>query len=162
MNGEGKNNMLLCLNCYKVYNQKTIKNNMCKVKNCHGDIVEIDELFTPVIIELNRKGYKTKFCCSGHYTESSPDSYIYFEDDVELPSLPEGYRYDQDIYVDVDWDKWNMTERKTIRRIFDKDKSIGELSKDIFMNAVSVLEWAEGLEEVNKGMEEMEELYIDL
>lgn len=142
--------MLLCLNCYKVYNQKTIKNNICKVKNCHGDIVEIDELFTPVIAELNRKGYKTRYCCSGHYAESSPDSYIYFEDGIQLPSLPEGYRYDQDIYPEVDWDKWNMSERKTIRRLFDKDNGIGGLSKDIFNNAVSVLKWAEGLPELNK------------
>lgn len=28
--------------------------------------VEIDEAIAPVIRELNLKGYKTKFCCSGH------------------------------------------------------------------------------------------------
>jgi hypothetical protein len=41
-----------------------------------------------------------------------------------------------------------MSEKKTIRKIFDKDKSINELSKDIFSNAISVLEWAEGLEDI--------------
>jgi hypothetical protein len=98
--------MLLCLSCYNIYNQKTIKNNMCKVKNCYGDIVEIDKLFAPAIAELNGKGYKTQYCCSAHYTDNqSIDSYIYFHDDIELPSFPEGFKYDQDVYLDVDWDK---------------------------------------------------------
>jgi len=121
---------------------------MCKVKECYGDVVEVDELFAPVIAELNRKGYKTKYCCSGHYTDFQPaDSYIYFEDNILLPSFPKGYKYDQDIYLDVDWDKWNMSGRKTIRNVFDKDKSVGDLSKDIFNSAICLLEWAEGLEE---------------
>ena len=32
----------------------------------HDEHVEIDELIAPIIRELNLKGYKTKFCCSGH------------------------------------------------------------------------------------------------
>jgi len=154
--------MLLCLNCYKIYNQKTIKNNMCKVKNCHGDIVEVDELFTPVIAELNRKGYKTRTCCSGHFDNNAYNaynSYIYFEDNILLPSLPDGYMYDQDLYPWVDWEG---QEKNIIRIQFDdKNKSFNELSKDIFMNAIGVLEWAEELEEFGgvkvKKMKEMEE-----
>ena len=134
--------MLLCLNCYKIYNQKTIKNNMCKVKECYGDVVEIDELFVPVIAELNRKGYRTRYCCSGHYTKDSITTYIMFEDFIELPSLPEGYNYDVD---------WTIRNGNTdIEKYIDKNKSFNELSKDIFNNAVSVLEWAEGLKELNE------------
>ena len=32
----------------------------------HDGQVEIDEVIAPIIRELNLKGYKTKFCCSGH------------------------------------------------------------------------------------------------
>lgn len=32
----------------------------------HDDQVEIDEVIAPIIRELNRKGYTTKFSCSGH------------------------------------------------------------------------------------------------
>ena len=32
----------------------------------HDEHIEIDELIAPLIRELNIKGYKTKFCCSGH------------------------------------------------------------------------------------------------
>lgn len=134
--------MLLCLKCFKVYKQKTIKNNMCKIKDCHGDVVEIDELFIPVIAELNRKGYKTNFCCSGHISEYS-SSYIYFKDEVVLPSLPKGYLYDQDMYPHVDWNRWQV--KNTIRKQFDEKKSLNELSKDIYYNAIEVLKWAEEL-----------------
>lgn len=32
----------------------------------HNEHIEIDEVIAPIIRELNFKGYKTKFCCSGH------------------------------------------------------------------------------------------------
>ena len=32
----------------------------------HDEHIEIDEVIAPLIRELNIKGYKTKFCCSGH------------------------------------------------------------------------------------------------
>ncbi len=32
----------------------------------HDEHIEIDEVIAPIIRELNLKGYKTKFCCSGH------------------------------------------------------------------------------------------------
>ena len=147
--------MLLCLECFKVYNQKTIKNNMCKVKDCYGNVVEIDELFVPAIAELNRKGYITVTCCSGHFDSNSHNaysSYIYFDDEYKFLNLSDGYMYDQDLYPWVDWEGHGHDKRNTIRTEFNKnkDKSFSELSKDIFNNAVSVLEWAEGLEDINK------------
>ena len=32
----------------------------------HNEQIELDEVIAPIIQELNLKGYKTKFCCSGH------------------------------------------------------------------------------------------------
>lgn len=32
----------------------------------HDENIEIDEVIAPLIRELNIKGYKTMFCCSGH------------------------------------------------------------------------------------------------
>ena len=143
--------MLLCLKCFKTYKQKTIKNNTCKIKGCQGEVVEIDELFIPVIAELNKKRYISKYCCSGHICDY-PNSYIYFEDDIVLPSFPEGYMYDQDMYPQVNWSKYEIT--KTIRKEFDNGKSLNELSKDIYNNALSVLDWAEELPELDKDWED--------
>lgn len=152
--------MLLCLKCYKVYNQKTIKYDTCKVKNCNGNVVEIDELFVPVIAELYRKGYRTRACCSSHYDSRSSNaysSYIYFVNEYIFPNLPEGYMYDQDLYPWVDWVGNGHDKRNTIRINFNKDKnkSLGELSKDVFNNALNVLEWAEKLPEYKKRLEEI-------
>ena len=47
------------LETYNIFN--FISNNVDKDK-----FVEIDELIAPIISLLNKKGYKTKFCCSGH------------------------------------------------------------------------------------------------
>ena len=128
---------------------------MCKVKECYGDVVEVDELFVPVIAELNRKGYRTIACCSSHFDSGSHNaqsSYIYFDDEYLFSNLPKGYMYDQDMYPLVDWEGHGHDKRNTIRIQFNKDKnkSFSELSKDIFNNAISVLVWAEGLEELKE------------
>lgn len=138
--------MFVCLNCERIYRQKTIKNNLCKNNNCLCEVVEIDELFVPIVLELNKKGYATRFCCSGHLEKDlkNINSYIYFEDFAKLPNLPEGYKYDQDIYPDVDWSKWKVTN--TIRRTFNSSNGINQLCKDIFENAISILIWAEKLD----------------
>lgn len=42
---------------------------ICADSNIDGyldDFVEIDEVIAPLIRELNRRGYKTDYCCSGH------------------------------------------------------------------------------------------------
>lgn len=64
--------------------------------------IEIDELIAPSIQALNRKGYITVLCCSGHplndwliYGDSeywklnaAPYSYITFKEGIFLPALP--------------------------------------------------------------------------
>lgn len=68
--------------------------NYCK---CGGDIVEVDELIAPTIIELNKKGWTTLYCCSGHMNEEIISSYIKFE---HMPNiLPIGFeRKGESIY----------------------------------------------------------------
>ncbi len=49
------------------YNPKT--NDIWADSNIEGfleDCVEIDEVIAPLIQELNKRGYRTRFCCSGH------------------------------------------------------------------------------------------------
>ncbi len=65
--------------------------------------VEIDELIAPTVQVLNRKGYITKYCCSGHPFEKWVESkglsngtrpirsYICFENGITLPRLPHGF-----------------------------------------------------------------------
>ena len=39
-----------------------------KTFELENDIFEVDELMADSIILLNKKGYKTEYCCQGHYS----------------------------------------------------------------------------------------------
>ena len=62
---------------------------------CKGNVFEVDELIAPTIIELNRKGWTTEFCCSGHLGEPIIATYIKF---THFPNvvLPVGFYRDKD------------------------------------------------------------------
>lgn len=90
----------LCLDCFDVYDSELLNSEyrdfyegLCPKVNCEGKIICVDELMIPVIKVLNQKGYFTKFCCSGHYPGNN-QTYIMFEDCIELPSLPNGFYFD--------------------------------------------------------------------
>ena len=52
---------------------------------------EIDEMIFPAVELLNRKGYKTKFSCSGHFDINEYEgTYIIFVE-REFPFLPGGF-----------------------------------------------------------------------
>lgn len=90
----------LCLDCFDVYDSEMLNDKffdvyegMCPKSNCNGRTICLDELMIPAITVLNKKGYSTKFCCSGHYPGYN-QTYIMFEEYVEIPSLPNGFRFD--------------------------------------------------------------------
>lgn len=129
-------NKYLCLNCGEVYDSSWLNINEsfeyihCPKTNCIGTLIEVDELLIPTIQILNDKGYTTKFCCSGHYTDQHPNGYIMFEDGVELPYIPEGFIKDND---------YNNT---TIRSTLSSTKPTFEDFKVICDNAKTLLDWA--------------------
>lgn len=137
----------ICLDCYEVYKDSAMKesesdwyNKPCPKIRCGGYVVEVDELLLLSIKLLNQKGYITKFCCSGHTYESICNSYISFEDYVELPNLPKGYIDDVDRYPE------HHTEKTNVIRKYFKGMSEIELQQEIFESAIDVLKWAESLE----------------
>ena len=44
---------------------------------------ECDELIAPVIELLNKKGYKTKFCCAGHPYPHYEEMYLFEYEDTQ-------------------------------------------------------------------------------
>jgi hypothetical protein len=63
------------------------------------EYISIDPMLEDTIRILNRKGYKTNFCCSGHldYTPQMGISvYISFEKHIQLPSIPKGFTFQKE------------------------------------------------------------------
>jgi hypothetical protein len=136
----------VCLNCGTVLESFVMKkveheigseNLSCPITTCSGYVIEVDELFLPIITLLNNKGYTTQYCCSGHYYHNTPNSYIMFSEDTDLPNLPVGWAMDEVTN--------SFIGKCTIRRYFDKSKDYIEMYKDILDNAKTTLEWAKKL-----------------
>ncbi len=132
---------MLCvnMNCFKVY--QSPRRRECK---CGASVIEVDELYLPVIKMLNQKGYQTNYCCSSHLEKNCPTSYIYFADGTILPYLPEGYEYDD--YSDNDEWKNSIVIRRDFTK-FNYENEL-ELHLDIVRSAVNVCEWVKSLPEL--------------
>ena len=74
--------MEYCSKCFK------------KLCRCGKYKVEIDYYIYPAIYELNRKGYKTTSCCSGHENESHLSTYISFIEDIQEDVTSEYFQFD--------------------------------------------------------------------
>lgn len=68
----------VCLKCGYISNEYE-GGNLYNNQKCDHEFVEIDDLMVESMIILNRKGYKTKFCCQGHAYEGINCGYVYFE-----------------------------------------------------------------------------------
>ena len=54
-----------------------------------GPWIPIDDGIADIIVDLNKKGYKTRFCCEGHNRSQSCGGYIFFHelDEGQMNSL---------------------------------------------------------------------------
>lgn len=123
----------VCLSCYalghKIARFGSSYHKICP--KCGKPVTEIDELITPTIIELNRKGYKTLYCCSGHLS-SFNSFYIYF--DGKMPEqIPPYLKKDKNANI--------------IRGKIEKDKDWKGIQNIIAFNR-KVYKWATLLTEV--------------
>lgn len=126
--------VFVCLNCNKIIQEYswdyiTKHNDRRYCCDCNNEIFKVDDLFTDIIIKLNNKGYKTVFCCSGHYYDNN--SYITFEDDYNFISLPPNYYYDSD----------TLSIRIRIQQSNSKYENLMEILK----NAKQVEDWVDNL-----------------
>ena len=61
--------------------------------SAHIELVTIDELMILPVVTLNKKGYITEYCCSGHSLRNACDArgYILFTKGIHLESAPKGW-----------------------------------------------------------------------
>ena len=111
--------MYLCSKCFNVMYSKHHRCEKCDFKDNYWQEpnIEIDSKLAFQISILNKKGYKTKFCCSGHALENFITTYIYFEDKID--SCPEDWYIDDDGYIirgnrNRDWVELDFITRENI------------------------------------------------
>jgi hypothetical protein len=111
--------------------------------------VEIDELMAPIIQILNRKGYITRFCCSGHplddwlmvengelrETMNLPRCYIAFAKDIILPVLPSDFVLNTNNPTLAAIEKVYYIDNAFDNQFYERVRSILETMKQLY-------EWA--------------------
>lgn len=150
----------LCLTCYEIldptYMDPDANYNICPRLNCHHEMVSIDENMLPIIITLNKKGYKTQQCCSSHLWD--PNIYIDFEPGIQIPrALPEGFYLRCNALMEEfeGHDGPDMAEQKIQNSIYTEWDTIGkwlekpmmERQRVIFDYLTRLLEWVDRLPE---------------
>lgn len=105
------------------------------------DMIVLDDLMITPILLLNKKGYKTEWCCSGHVYEHGNTGYIRFIDDIFI--------YEQVIKPNDKLDLYDnkylyIDGNRTIRAKDDrKDKmTLKELNKSILDFNAEILKWS--------------------
>ena len=132
--------MLTCTTCWELYkgNNGNLKNgDECPKEECEGHIATIDEMFLHSIVLLNEKGYRTRFCCSGHSLAGESDrAYIMFEETVkqkDLAPLPGGFTFET-----------SAVEHVVIQKALSANDRF-ELHREAVETSIDVLEWARTL-----------------
>ncbi|MBZ9622990.1 hypothetical protein G9F71_008990 [Clostridium sp. FP2] len=91
-------------------------------------LFEVDEFLAPIISTLNKKGYKTEYCCSGHlndidfggFNTPNADCYIIFKKNYSiLDNLPSGFLVETNINRD--------NKAITIRKYYTKENRFYEI-----------------------------------
>lgn len=103
-----RSSYLFCPKCSSVYFANQIApvvdngsmHQYCPNALCDSpiELVSIDELMIRPIVELNKKGYRTAYCCSGHDLRGGYDQhgYILFAPGINLESAPSGWNLERD------------------------------------------------------------------
>jgi hypothetical protein len=119
--------------------KKDIENYInCPKVNCVGILLEIDELIAPTIILLNKKGFITKYCCSGHWYEDLLQIYISFDKDIKISkSPPEGFELKDNVLSYTNTDKLKMMKKYNL--IIKMNKILYKWAKELQSEKQSII-----------------------
>ena len=104
-----------CLNCYKQYDERYVMSQPtrgwsyygCITPGCNSKIVKLDDLIADSILLLNKNGYTTGYCCSGHAIRGTSKFQVLFDFGTQLNNnvrkLLKLYKLPKEFDV-FDWD----------------------------------------------------------
>ena len=101
----------------------------CDIEGLDDDYFEVDDLIALPIQILNRKGYKTRFCCAGHPFETLGESVVPFEISVEDSFFVGTFKVEK--LVDGKFRAlYRQAQERSSYIIFDKGITLPFLPKD--------------------------------
>lgn len=109
----------------------------------NAPLVEIDELIAPIISILNKKGYKTEYCCSGHFDRSR--TYIVFAEhyvNIIVSNIPDGFELIEGLEED---------HLCLGNKLYEYEEFTKERLLSITDNIIKLWNWAEELPINQKG-----------
>ena len=133
-----RSSYLFCPVCFNVYfanqitpmweNGRPFMYCPSAICNAHSELATIDELMIKPIVNLNKKGYRTRYCCSGHEMRDkySEKGYILFDKNYKFSSLPE------------EWEEDAFALRGACIR---------STTNDLALSIANLNKWVDGLEE---------------
>ena len=148
----------MCPKCFTVYDSFRLKpqEGVYYCPNLYCDIEElfdIDELMIDPIQVLNMKGYRARFCCSGHTFSRPLHSYIMFDKCYKFDTTPKGWKiYNTKTYSIHDKDDYDYiptSEFVTMVEVnLDSDElDIEKKRKIISERTANLLKWVYSLPE---------------
>jgi hypothetical protein len=152
----------VCLSCYEEYEKDGLNlerssgyQYKCPKVTC-GDlsVAEVDDLIMPIIIELNKKGYMTEFCCSNHGhcydMGSTSNTYIAFQEDYVPNVIPKGFVLEDDDYYMDKYKQHRTGEMVCMRKTYKSEKSSIKLHMEILKTMIELGKWVNKLEDINE------------
>lgn len=136
----------MCESCFHI--QKRYRKSKCN--ECSSFTFEVDELIAPVIQVLNRKGYRTIYCCSGHpefWKNTFAGTYIMFSEPYHKL---ETFYFPKDFFMDDDESKEKNTILRGMGLCYSNPKYYDSYGESIvgFANSIKNLnDWANALED---------------
>ena len=141
--------MLMCIGCGNYFKESAFSNQLmdqygyqCPLRNCGGDVVEIDELLCKTIYRLNNKGYTTRFCCTGHDTNAKTKMIYgdeYDECEIKHPtfyiSFNSGIIIPPEFIPGVFYTEYQIIENYQSRFVLASKMSIAEYNDMIIKNS---------------------------
>ena len=117
-----------CMNCLTTYKEGK---NFCR--KCLRELSDIDTPMLDIIFDLNKKGYKTQFCCSGHPTSKLYSAYFVLSENLNGITVPDGFS--------IEYEEHRTTITSLNIKVDKSELSSVELEKLAKVNLSNLRKW---------------------
>ena len=141
----------ICNSCF--HTQKRYRKAKCE--SCKSEMFHCDEWIAPTISILNKKGYKTAYCCSGHPVSEGDKRKADYNCEAEFFGTYIVFQNVEDIKLSPSFD-FDADDRKVIRwKITYNDKSYNVALEDFSTHVERLFALTKTLIELHNWVEDL-------